>query len=194
MFMLQPTIASAAIAAVSVDHRGMGASRKKFMSASSVGDFDDGRQGTELGILEPVHPYLEGIAVEARHFRIEPCVLRNREQVAPDEAETDLTEIAQADRAELSAAEGVVHRQLLQLGVRAALDEEVVWIEAVVEADPVIGQRLLRTRWHRVCGRRCTVGEAATRQTATWRSIGRFAELILHTVTGCLERPLPRAV
>src|SRR5579859_3213308 len=71
-FKLQLVVRMAAAASPNIDHRSVATSRSEFMSASSVGDFDDGRQGPELGILEPVHPDLERIAEEARDFRIEP--------------------------------------------------------------------------------------------------------------------------
>ena len=38
----------------------------------SEGNFDHPREGAELGILEPVNPYLEGIAVESGDLRIVP--------------------------------------------------------------------------------------------------------------------------
>src|SRR4029077_10779850 len=125
---------------------------------------------------------LEGIAEEARHFRIEPCVFGDREQVATHESDAELAEIPQADRAERGTRERVVDRQLLQLGVRSTLDKEVVGIEPVVETDPVVRERLLRARRHWI------------RDDAARRSVRGLAELILHPITGRLECPLPRAV
>src|SRR3990172_2532738 len=84
------------------DNRSMGIPRFGFMTgASSECDLDDGREGPELRILEPVHFDLERIAEETRYFRIEPGVVGNREQVAANEAEPQFLHPTQSDLPQL---------------------------------------------------------------------------------------------
>src|SRR5512135_2314042 len=148
----------------------------------SVRDLDHGREGAVLWILVPVHSHLERIAIPTRNLRIEPAVLGDREQVPGDETEPYLVDAVQPEPAELFVREAVAQRQLLELGVRPALDEVVVRIEAVVEPHAVIRQRLLGTAGHRI------------RNDAARRGVLRLARLVLHLVAGRLERPLARPV
>ena len=114
-------------------------------------ELDAARVRPELGILEPIHPHLEWITRQSGDFGIETRVVRDRKEVAGDERHPHLPKVVEeTDPPQLVLRQRITDRQLFQLGVRPLLDEEVVGIEAVVEADPVVAQRLLRAARHRV--------------------------------------------
>src|ERR1051325_5994902 len=113
---------------------------------ASEPELDHAREGAEVGIAESIEPERERVSREVGHLGVVARVFREREQVAADDPDADVVEPADSQPLEQGAVEGVAHVDLLDLHPRAALDEVVDRVDAVVE-HVVVREWLALDRW-----------------------------------------------